>query len=113
MDKLYSGWGTGPDGDYVEFRFAEIRNLSRLGSPPNQYYHYEFFDQNTNTWIPVESLEQPEVSAMGMTAQKEDFVDKVRKEVDKMYEDGLKEIDIKLAVLKKYGNTIYVEIFGE
>lgn len=111
MRKLYSGWCTSPDGDYEEFDRAEIRSLTAMGAPGHSYYHFEYLDE-TGHWKEAESMECPElVEAMEHVASGE-MVDKVRAEIDSLYEDGLPEIDIKMAIKKKYGDEIYDLTFG-
>lgn len=40
-----------------------------------------------------------------------DMLAKIKKEVDSLYEDGLQEVDIRQAVLNRYGRDIYNAIF--
>jgi hypothetical protein len=113
LEKLYSGWGTGPNGGYIAFDCAEVRNLTKLGSPGHEFYHYEV--AHDGAWVEVESMDPPDLEiARELAAQVHPtgFVDKVRAEVNELFEDGLLEVDIKQAVLKKYGRDVYDLVFA-
>lgn len=120
--KLYAGWGTSPNGEYIEFDAAQVRGVTKIGEASSAYYHYQYADR-TGTWRSVESLDAPDIVSVGGVDSTSfgvigrnifaGMVDKVRAEVDSLFEDGLPEIDVKLAIQKKYGQDVYDLVFGE
>lgn len=119
--QLYTGWGTTESQELYDFDSQPVQNIM----PMDGYFLFQVYDEASGSWIELESMDEPELVGMSDSLNNtlEDFVQpsrglaaslssKVEDEVKSMYEDGYMEVDVRQAVLSKYGRDIYNKIFN-
>lgn len=108
--QLYAGWGTTEDQTLFDFEAAPVRNIDVLDG----YYVFDMYDETTGRWASLESMDEPELVGITDSLSKsagKDFMAKINEEINALYEDGLQDVDVKQAILLRYGRDVLHAVF--